>query len=508
MSKPLTSTITPEQWRELCQLVGVEPNGVNGELSDPEELLKTLRTQSQKTDPSAEVQALDLRNRHLENVLRSMSSLVLVINLKGQVTMVNRKVVESSGCTEAELLGSTITKLLEDPDNQAADLEPNRDYRLFFRRKNGNSFPVALTVAPMQNRPGEMPSLVCVAHDLTDIHEAEMKLRESEHLFRNLVETMQEGVLLVDTEDRIKYCNLRFCKMTGYSEAEMVGQFAGRMILLEEDQKELQIRIGLRKRRRSEVYEQRIKRKDGRIFWARVSASPVIDAHGKVVGSIGLHEDISFRKEAREELESSLREKEMLLKEVHHRVKNNLQVISSLLSLQSHNVNNEQAELILRDSQNRIKSMAAIHEKLYQSDNLARIDFADYCSQIVYQLAISFGISSRNVKIESDIRDVVLGVDQAVPCGLILNELVSNAMKYAFSEDEGGIVKIHFRREESGYFLTVSDNGVGLPEDIDIFDTPTLGFQLVSTLVDQLDGKMELFRENGTRFEIRFETGD
>jgi len=201
-------------------------------------------------------------------------------------------------------------------------------------------------------------------------------------------------------------------------------------------------------------------------------------------------------------LEKSLSEKEILLKEVHHRVKNNLQIISSLLNLQKSYIKDDTTLNFLNDSQNRIKTMALIYEKLYQSEDLVRIDFSEYVRSLVSHLIRSYGSADR-IKLKVDVDDVQLNIDMAIPCGLIINELVSNSLKHAFPDGKGEI-RVEMHRNNGELRLVVSDNGIGMSEKIYFQKIDTLGLQLVNTLANQLSGSIKLHREEGTEFEITF----
>ncbi|MFQ6041306.1 MAG: histidine kinase dimerization/phosphoacceptor domain -containing protein [Candidatus Poribacteria bacterium] len=215
------------------------------------------------------------------------------------------------------------------------------------------------------------------------------------------------------------------------------------------------------------------------------------------------------RKQTEEQIKTSLQEKEVLLKEIHHRVKNNMQVIVSLLNLQRRYIKDEKYGEMFRESQNRIRSMALIHEKLYQSENLTNIDFAEYIRSLASTLFQTYEAYGK-IALKMNIEDISLSIDSAIPCGLILNELVSNSLKYAFPEGKEGEIKIILRSaDENEIELIVSDNGVGIPEDVDIKNTESLGLQLVATLTEnQLDGEMQLNRTEGTEFRIKFKGKD
>ena len=226
-----------------------------------------------------------------------------------------------------------------------------------------------------------------------------------------------------------------------------------------------------------------------------------------------LQAEISERKSAETRIEASLQEKEILLKEIHHRVKNNLQIISSLLNLQSRQVQDGEALDVLRDSQHRVRSMALIHEKLYQSPNLARINFADYIRNLAGYLFQSYNVGGSGIELIIEAEEALLDIDTAVPCGLILNELVSNALKHGFRDGRSGQIIIQFQVDEQveggngrrHYRLIVSDDGIGFPPYLDYRQTSTLGLQLVNTLVGQLEGSLMVHSNQGTSITVAFD---
>ncbi|RME99665.1 MAG: PAS domain S-box protein, partial [Chloroflexi bacterium] len=214
--------------------------------------------------------------------------------------------------------------------------------------------------------------------------------------------------------------------------------------------------------------------------------------------------DITQQKQAESQIKASLKEKEVMLQEIHHRVKNNLQIISSLLNLQSAYVNDPQLADIFQDSQHRIRSMALIHEKLYRSKNLAQINFAEYIQDLSASMFSAQSSTAKGVTLECHVLPILLNIDQAVPSGLILNELLSNALKHAFPGGGPGKVTVDLTATNQQIHLAVSDNGIGLPPDFNFDQTDSLGLQLINTLVDQLDGSIEFNGQNGTRVEVRF----
>lgn len=233
-----------------------------------------------------------------------------------------------------------------------------------------------------------------------------------------------------------------------------------------------------------------------------VSVSPLIDWRDRIVSKVVVLRDVTDRKRS-EKIKQSLKEKEILLQEIHHRVKNNIQVISSLLNLQSRHIKDKKYADMLKESQDRIQSMGLIHEKLYRSGNLARINFNEYITDLVKSLFRSYGASARDIALNIE-GNVFLGIDTAIPCGLIINELVSNALKHAFPHG-GGEITIVFRSFNGCIELVVRDNGIGMPDNIDFKTTESLGLHLVTILAeDQLGGEITLDKSEGTAFHIIF----
>ena len=215
--------------------------------------------------------------------------------------------------------------------------------------------------------------------------------------------------------------------------------------------------------------------------------------------------DITKRKQAEAQIQASLREKEVLLQEVHHRVKNNLQVISSLLDLQSQQIEEQATLEIFRESQNRVKSMALVHEKLYKSKDFARINFAEYTESLTSYLLRAYQLNRDNIALELNIDEVTLNIDTPIPCGLIVNELVSNSLKHAFPNNQSGTIRISMFADETQHFnLIVEDNGVGFPPDWNLKQSQSLGIQLVQVLTKQIKGKVELNNSLGSRFCVSF----
>ncbi|MBZ2164632.1 hypothetical protein K8N75_00995 [Methanobacterium sp. VT] len=221
-----------------------------------------------------------------------------------------------------------------------------------------------------------------------------------------------------------------------------------------------------------------------------------------------LKEEIKERENMEKEIKTSLEEKEMLLKEIHHRVKNNLMIISSLLNLQSGYIKDKESQVIFKESQNRARSMALIHERLYQSTDLKRIDFGEYITSLSNELFHTYVADPSLIKLKINVDDIFLDINTAIPLGLIVNELITNSLKHAFPDGMNGEIVIDFHPLDAHYEFTVIDNGIGFPEDLDYKNNESLGLQLVNSLTDQIDGEIELDRNNGTEFKITFKDLD
>ncbi len=297
-------------------------------------------------------------------------------------------------------------------------------------------------------------------------------------------------------------------ELTGYPPEDIVGnsEVSFGDLILEEDRQCIRdaVELGLAHRRPFQMVY-RIRTASSGVKWVWEKGMGIFGDDGGLQALEGFISDITERRRAEEALRTSLAEKEVLLREVHHRVKNNLQVVVSLLNLQSQNVPDEKAREIFKESRNRIRSMALVHERLYQSTDLSRIDFPEYLRRLTAHLFRSYGLDEGRVGLEVDAGDVRLDVNTAVPLGLIVNELVSNAIKHAFPGRARGNIAVGLERLDGGRFrLVVSDDGAGFPEGVDFRKTESLGMQIVTMLTEQLDGELLLERAAGTTFVLTF----
>jgi PAS domain S-box-containing protein len=326
--------------------------------------------------------------------------------------------------------------------------------------------------------------------------------RELNLYLNRIMDTIPDAVLVHDAKGRFIDVNITFIEMFGYTRQHEICQLNVEQISGPGYTQAMAMeKIGEALEKGRTEFEWLCKDKDGKVFPVMVRLRS-LDYQGKRF-VLSIITDITKQKQAEKKIRSALHEKDVLLKEVHHRVKNNFQIISGLLYLQSLNIQNPHALQVLKESQNRIESMALIHKKLYQSGTMADVDFAGYIFGLVDYLKKSYALESMYVQIKQKISPVMINMDTAIPCGLIINELVTNAIKYAFPEKKHGIIEIIFQKGEENrkYILIVRDNGVGVAPDR-FYRKETLGWGMVSNLVDQLNGNLEINAQNGTEFRI------
>jgi PAS domain S-box-containing protein len=364
-----------------------------------------------------------------------------------------------------------------------------------------------VAVDPILDEDGNLRGAVHIMSDIT-----EHKRAESELLFKNVLlstqmETSIDGILVVDENSRILTYNRRFIEMWRLS-AKLVEDRVDEPVLSFVADQVVDPATFIRQVQylydhRQDTSRDEVFLSDGRVF-DRYSA-PMSGPDGRYFGRVWYFRDITERKRAEEAFKAALAEKEVLLREIHHRVKNNMQVMISLLNLQAQTVVDPAALNLLKESQNRIRTMAIVHEKLYRSDDLSHIDFADYAESLSVHLFQFFSVAPDSIALVRETETIAMDISHAIPCGLILNELLSNALKHAFPEGRNGRITVGFRRRPDGLLeISVRDDGVGFPAGLDFRKTSTLGLQLVNLLSGQIDGQLEMNRENGTEFRVVF----
>jgi PAS domain S-box-containing protein len=348
----------------------------------------------------------------------------------------------------------------------------------------------------------EKEHFVAIFDNITQRKIAEEELVSSQKKYENLFQNAHTGIFRakIDEPDILEV-NKQILKMSGYSEEELLsGDFSHSWA----DHGELN-KIMAEVMTNGSVINREVSlyTKDGDIRTAQVSFK-LYPEEGYFEGTV---QDITESKVLEEQLKKSLDEKDLLIKEIHHRVKNNLMVISSLLSLQSRYIKDKEARGFFRESQNRARSMALIHELLYRSENLKSIEFGDYILSLSKELFHLYSVDGL-IELKIDVDDIYLDINTSIPLGLIVNEVVTNSLKHAFPDGRAGVIHVDFHKTDDHYEFKVKDNGIGFPEDLDFKDTDSLGLQMVTSLTRQIEGNIELDRNHGTEFKITFKESE
>ena len=444
-----------------------------------------------------------------ENLVEGINEGIWVTDRDDHLYFMNRGMVEIAGGKTRNLEGLNVLDL---PDEYVGGL---KDY---YRKAKETMQPVYYDSLCVSNPEGKrsyqsgwiIPRLnnghfngaICTVIDQTERKKAEEALLKSETFYRAIFENTGTATIIVGVDTIISMANKRCEALSGYTVEEIENKLSFMDFVHPEDQQRI---LEYHKMRRSgdvnipDEYEFRLLDKDGEERQIMLYASIIPSTTDSVVSLL----DITQRKTAENEVKRSLNEKELLLREIHHRVKNNMQIISSLLNLQRSYIHDEEAANILQESQGRVKSMALIHEKLYQTSDLARINVEEYIQSLTMNLFHSYTVNP-GIKLSMDVSDLYFNIDTAVPLGLIINELVSNSLKYAFKDRDEGEIRISLLEtaEPGKYLLLIRDDGTGFPHELDFAESHSLGLQLVNTLVNQLDGEIEMITNGGTTFNM------
>ncbi len=450
-----------------------------------------------------------------QRIFEFMPDGLLVVDHRGSVCQANSQAARMFGYRDGELVGMAVEALmppsfrerhlshrahfLADPHSRpmGADLD------LYARRADGSEFPVDIMLSPLEG--SAQPTILCVIRDVTDRRRAEQR-------FRSLLEAAPDAMVIAKADGTIQLVNTQTERMFGQPRHELLGKSVQRLIA---DRCRSQnpmfdergANVAAADRPREAPRELVGVRRDGAEFPVEISVSPLQTKEGTLV--LSAIRDISERKRIEHVLES-LNEKELMLKEIHHRVKNNLAVISSLFYLQSTYTRDETTLKILRESQDRVRSMSLVHETLYRSENLAAIDFGAYAQDLSERLFRTYGASEGKVRLQTQLAQVSLGIDLAIPCGLILNELITNAFTHGFRDGRQGEIRVMVGPGKSkGMILRVSDDGMGIPADMNPEQVNSLGLRLIRALTRQIDGRFEIRRaQPGTEATLELEIAE
>ncbi|WP_094227646.1 PAS domain S-box protein [Methanolobus psychrotolerans] len=463
--------------------------------------------------------ALRDSERKFRTLFESPNDAIFLTDMQGKILEANEVACERMGYSRDEFL--SITHMDIDASNRGKDFMrvlkglckmKSNLLETVHMRKNGTTFPVELSSRVIKF--DGHTAVVTIARDISKRKQTEKELKKyaeelkhSNELKEEMENIINNSPVIVfkwktETDWPVEFVSENIKKL-GYTVEDFTSNRIKYVDIVHPDdaeRKHLHISKYYMTKDVELKYEYRIFTKSGDVRWVDERTFTRRDNAGRITIQ-GIILDITERKNVEEAL---LQEEKVRKKEIHHRVKNNLQVISSLLYLASDNFKDLDIIEAFMDSRNRVRSMALIHEELYQSKDMSSIDFSDYTKNLLKYLSKSYGTGNKDIKLVSNIEDVFLNVDTAVPLGMIINELVSNSLKHAFPEMKEGEINVELKVLKGNFLLKIRDNGIGLSSSIDYRNTESLGLQLVTTLVDQIDGTIELNSMNGTEFTISF----
>ena len=434
------------------------------------------------------------------------------IHQDGKIVFANDRFAEMHGYRREELIGKHYLTLIhrdyrELVEQRASQRLNGKDvpwcYEIKKLRKDGKAIWCEIMVTRIQYRG--KPAIMGNTVDITDRKRAEEALRESEERYRLLIDNANEAISSIDIYGKYLLMNKSAAMYFRGEPENFIGKTLWDVLPKEVADERMATVFMVIQSGKGQVVEHPLPFQ-GKEHWFLSSYQPIGTSSGDISSVLILATDITDRKNAEKKIEKSLKEKEVLLREIHHRVKNNMQIVNSLLRLQVKQIKEKKYADMFQDSLDRIQSMALVHEKLYGSKDLTNVDFKAYLQTLVSFLFRSHGVDTNKIAPRIEVKDVSLSIETAIPCALLINELVTNSLKYAFPKDRKGEVRIALRSiGEDDLELIFSDDGIGIPEDLDFRTTESFGMDLIKILgEDQLDGQIELDRTAGTKFHIRF----
>ena len=469
-----------------------------------------------RLDALARLEVSEARHR---SILEASPDLVAISDLSGRLTLLSPGASTILRREEAAgFVGQSVVGLIAPADRSRAaaalaliasgTMTPLDEYLI--QLPDGRTFEADISGAFIRDSVGRPAEAVFFVRDVTERTEAREAARRANELLRTVVETAPARIFWKDRELRYLGCNSAFARDAGLSGPEdVIGKndfdlaWRPQAALYRADDEAI-MESGMPKL----DYEEPQTTPEGQTIWLSTSKVPLRGENNVVTGVLGMYRDVTRRREADEALHESLAEKEALLKEVHHRVKNNLQVINSLLRLEARRSKEPAVRGALGEMQGRVLSMAVLHETLYRTRTFGRVNLAGYLRELAQQFLRAHGSAAASTRLTLDLSPVDVRVDQGIPCGLILNELLTNSLKYAFPDGRGGEIKVVLRKVASHeVLLQVSDTGPGLPADYESRRPGSLGMQLVADLARQIGGRLEVGPGPGARFDITFGTG-
>lgn len=490
-------------------IIDLEVKGTSIEINNINSIIGTVQD---VTERNSAVQELKNSEEKFRIIAETASEGIITLDEVNNILFVNGYVEKIFGYNKSELIGNNADIIIptEGKDTHSSGLmnffkkkEANKEIlrkQMSGIQKNGSKIPIEISFGGFSNKGKKY--FTGIIRDITEQKKAEEEIKNQREYLRKIIDTNPNFIFAKDWDGRFTLVNRAVADTYGTTVEDLIGKTDADFNpnksevehFLKDDRDVITTQIS------KLIAEEPVYNSETReALWYQTIKVPMVTPNGEVQ-VLGVSTDITARKKAEEGVKKSLKEKELLLQEIHHRVKNNLQIVVSLLKLQAKYIYDDRDLDIFNKSRARIETMSLIHEKLYKSTDIENINICNYLKDLTNYLLKAYGVNQSNMEIKFKADNVNLGIDTAIPCGLIINELFSNSLKHAFSPEQKGCIEIEVLKDDDKIYLTVADNGKGIPSTYDIKKSDSLGLRLVNTLVKQMDGTMTITNANGTRF--------
>ena len=502
-------------------------NNLNEQRQREREKIRVLITETANKQLQKEIHErqeveknLTEKSAHLSSIFESSTHLIWTVNDKYELTSFNQnfeKTVRANHGGVSIRLGLRVDEVLQAGKNEyilywyGKYAEAFKGKKLEFVKEDNLERPLyrKIHINPIFNKNGAVTEISCIANDITDSKIYEQKLIQQTGKLSAIFDSSHHYIWTIDRDGKLTSFNKNYYELVTalYNTKPFLGLVLNRGVLANDREYTDLLNYHYDKAFKglATSFEIQTKDKDAKSVYLEIFLNPIIE-NGVVAEVSGIAHNTTDKKHVQQRMEQSLKEKEVLLREVHHRVKNNMQVISSILNLQSSYVQDESTLALLKESQNRIKTMAYIHESLYQNKSFTNVNFSEYVNTLVNNIVQSYAFNNEKIKLKINIEKITLSLDSSIPAGLIINELITNAIKHAFPGSRQGTIEFGLRTENNYVFLELKDDGVGFAPGVDFENSHSLGLQLVNTLIEQIEGQLRFKSElnKGTEVFIIF----
>ena len=497
-------------------------NNLNEQRQREREKIRVLITETANKQLQKEIyereaaqHSLTEKTAHLSSILESSTHIIWTVNDNYELTSFNQNFAKAVKTNHGISIktGVKIDEILQKNRNEYVSFwygkyaEAFKGKKLEFIKEDNLERPLyrKIFINPIYNKNNAVTEISCIANDITDSKIYEQKLIQQTGKLSAIFDSSHHYIWTIDREGKLTSFNKNYYDLvtTLYNTKPFLGLVLNRGVLANDKEYTELLNYHYDKafKGMATSFEIQTKDKDTKSVYLEIFLNPIVE-NGVVVEVSGIAHNTTDKKQVQQRMEQSLKEKEVLLREVHHRVKNNMQVISSILNLQSSYVSDEHTLALLKESQNRIKTMAYIHESLYQNKSFTSVNFSEYVNTLVNNIVQSYAYNAEKIKLRLNIEKITLSLDSSIPAGLIINELITNAIKHAFPGSRQGTIDFGLRTENNYVFLELKDDGVGFAPGVDFENSHSLGLQLVNTLIEQIEGQLRFKSEENKGTEV------